>query len=114
MLRLFEERARHRMAMEREREHRDARRADLGLAAGTVVTLSVLGTAAYCATIGQPWVAGVLGGLDIVALAAIFIHVAERRRSERTEQLRWIRDARAQLPPRSEETNVREDAAPSL
>ena len=73
---------------------RDARRADIGLVAGLVIALAVLAAAAYCASINQPWVAGVLGGLDIVALAGIFIYGTERRRSERLEQLRLLQGLR--------------------
>lgn len=81
------------MAMERIRLERDVRRADRGLIAGSAVALAVLVAAVYCASINQPWVAGVLGGLDIVALAGIFIYGTERRRSERLESARILRDA---------------------
>ena len=38
-----------------------------------IVSITALGTCCYCAAIGQPWVAGVIGGLDLVALAGVFI-----------------------------------------
>jgi len=91
MFQLFEDRARHRMALELQREHRDARRADLGLAAGFTAVLAVLASAVYCASIGQAVVAGVLGGLDIVALAGVFILGAQMRRSERLQQVQLLR-----------------------
>jgi uncharacterized membrane protein len=93
ILTVFEQQASHRMDLERMRLERDARRADRGLMAGTVVALAVLVAAVYCASINQPWVAGVLGGLAIVTLAGIFIYGTERRRSERLETVRMLRDA---------------------
>lgn len=78
------------MSMERARFERDARRADRGLIAGTAVALAVLVAAVYCASIDQPWVAGVLGSLDIVTLAGIFIYGTERRRSERLATIRML------------------------
>ena len=99
MLKVFEQQAEHRMTMERlwheaeiGRLRDDSRRASLGLGAGFVVALAVLGAAVYCASISQPWVAGVLGGLDIVALVGIFIYGTERRRSERLAASRISRD----------------------
>lgn len=97
ILRMFEQQAMHRMAIERMRLERDARRADRGLISGTAVALAVLVAAVYCASIDQPWVAGVLGGLDIVTLAGIFIYGTERRRSERLETVRMLR--KAGVPP---------------
>jgi hypothetical protein len=96
MFRLFEERARHRMAIEKLREERAHQRAMLGLGAGFATSLAVLGGAVYCATIGQPTVAMVLGGLDIVALAGVFIYGAQTRRAERRDQLTLLRDMRRQ------------------
>ena len=93
IIRVFEQQAIHRMAIERIRVERDARRADRGLIAGTVVALAVLMAAVFCAWINQPWLAGILGGLDIVTLAGIFIYGTERRRSERLETVRMLRGA---------------------
>src|SRR5690242_17991944 len=65
MFTLFEDQARTRMRLEVLLLERDSRRADLGVLAGLVVALAVLGAAVYCASIGQAWVAGVMGGLDV-------------------------------------------------
>jgi hypothetical protein len=94
MFRLFEERARHRMTLERLREEGAHQRSMLGLGAGFATSLAVLGGAVYCATISQPTVAMVLGGLDIVALAGVFIYGAQTRRAERRDQLALLRDIR--------------------
>src|SRR6266498_458805 len=74
---LFEDQARTRMRLEVLMLERDSRRADLGVLAGLIIALTVLGAAVYCASIGQAWVAGVMGGLDVVALAGIFIYGTE-------------------------------------
>ena len=59
----------------------------------TSLALIVLAAAVSCAWISQPWVAGVLGSLDIVTLAGIYLHGSERRRSERLETIRLLGEA---------------------
>ena len=67
-------------------------RANLGPKLGFALCLAVLVVAGYYASINQPWVAGILGGLDIVSLLAIFVYGTERRRSERLEKTRILRE----------------------
>ena len=44
-----------------------------GLISGLVVSGAFLWAAVHLSLNGQPWVGGVLGGIDIVALATVFV-----------------------------------------
>ncbi len=81
------------MELERDAVASENARANLGPKLGFALSLAVLVVAAYCASIDQPWVAGVLGGLDIVSLVAVFVYGTERRRSERIEKTRMLRES---------------------
>jgi hypothetical protein len=92
ILDMARDQGRHRMELERIAVVGENARANLGPKLGFGLCLAALGVSGYCASIDQPWVAGALGGLDIVSLVAVFVYGTERRRTERLEKIRMLRD----------------------
>jgi uncharacterized membrane protein len=93
---LAERQAAHRQQMEKRSVESELGRAWYGLVCALIAALAVLGAATYFASIGQAWVAGVLGGPDIVALVTSFVYGTERRRSERIERAKLMSGRRDQ------------------
>lgn len=71
-LRLVEKRAEHDMWMERAPYELPAAVAKRGQMLGLIAVIAVLMLAAYCAYLGHRWLAGILTGIDIIGLAAVF------------------------------------------
>ncbi len=80
---MAEQQETHRLFLEKTAILGDSRRAYLGLVAGLAVALTGFGVVAYVATIGQPWLGGLIGVLDIGSIVYIFIHGSRERREER-------------------------------
>jgi hypothetical protein len=49
-----------------------------GMVLGAIVTLSAIAGAVYCASINQPWVAGVLLSVSVMAVAKALIDSAKK------------------------------------
>jgi hypothetical protein len=71
-LRLTEKRANHDMWIEKAPIRTPARIARTGQLLGLVAVLAVLALAGYALYNHEPWVAGFLAAIDVVALAAVF------------------------------------------
>lgn len=75
----------HRRSLERSVIEGDNKRANWGLASATLVSLSVLGVAGVLAMQNHA-VAAVLAGVNIVALASVFVYGTNSRKQERVEK----------------------------
>ncbi len=95
------------MAMvERQQDHRhqledltvrgNERRANWGIWIGAGVVLLVLAAAVTLSLLGHETVAAVIGGLDIVGLATVFVVGRREQRTERLEKARIMGEANAQ------------------
>ncbi len=74
------------MALEKAVIEGDNRRANWGLVSATVISLAVLGVSGVLAMGGHETVAGVLAGVDIAALAGVFVYGTNTRKQERVEK----------------------------
>jgi len=62
----------HDLAMERASVERPGKIATRGQYLAVVVVVSVLALAGYALYLHEPWLAGVLGAIDLIGLAAVF------------------------------------------
>lgn len=85
----------HRMALEKTVIDGDNVRANWGLVSATLISLSVLGVSAVLAMHDHETVAAVLAGIDVAALAGVFVYGTSSRKRERTEKIKTLagRDA---------------------
>lgn len=82
----WETQSNHRMSLEKSVIEGDTRRANWGLVSATIISLSVLGVSGLLAMHGHETVAGVLAGVDIAALAGVFVYGTNTRKQERVEK----------------------------
>ncbi len=68
----------------------ESRRSNWGLVAGVVVALAFLAASVILILSGYPWPGTVIGGVDIVSLATVFVYGSESRRKEREQRLRTL------------------------
>ena len=80
----------HRRGIEQKAIQADITRAYLGLAAGYTVTIAFLIVAAFLVVYGYAWPGTVIGTVDLVALASIFVYSNEDRRKERARKARLM------------------------
>ena len=80
---LAEEQARHRMGLENFVVKSESTRSFQGLVAGVVVAISFLLGAVVLGLNGQPTAGTIIGTVDIVSLASVFVYGNVSRRQER-------------------------------
>lgn len=85
---MAEQQAAHRRQMESAYLAQDHLRSVLGIGAGLVVVLAVLAASVFLVVTGNPVAGTILGSVDIIGLASVFVYANERRRSERLEKAR--------------------------
>ncbi len=83
ILAMAENQSVHRMYLEKTVVEGDSRRATLGIVAGVVISLTVVGCSTFLIYQGSQWVGGSLIGINIVGLASTFIYGTKVRRDER-------------------------------
>jgi len=79
----FEQQGIHRRTIEDFAIRTNARRADYGLAAGFVVTLSFLVACVFLVFNGYEVAGTILGTVDLVALVGVFVYGSQKQRKER-------------------------------
>ena len=82
----WEKQSDHRMALEKTVVEGDTRRANWGLVSATVISLAVIGVSGVLAMHDHETVAAVLAGVDIAALAGVFIYGTNSRKEERIKK----------------------------
>ena len=82
----WEKQSDHRMALEKTVVEGDTRRANWGLVSATVISLAVIAVSGVLAMHDHETVAAVLAGVDIAALAGVFIYGTNSRKEERTKK----------------------------
>lgn len=93
ILRMAEQQVEHRQFLEKTVVVGDSKRADRGLWAGLVVTLSLVAGAVFLVSTDHD-VAGIaIAALDIVGLASVFIYGTVSRRSERIKKASQMNQA---------------------
>ena len=75
ILQMAERQAAHRQEIER----RNSRRPWLGILTGSLIALALLGLAGYALYLGEPLVGGLLGGVDVAGLVAVYIYGTRNR-----------------------------------
>ncbi len=70
ILQMAERQATHRQEIER----RNSRRPWFGILAGSLLAFALLGLAGYALYLGEPLVGGLLGGVDVAGLVAVYIY----------------------------------------
>lgn len=97
ILRMAENQAEHRQFLEKTVVRGDSRRAFCGLWVGGFIAFSVLAGAVFLISTGHDIAGAVVGGLDIVSLAAVFVYGTVSRRTERTQKAELMK--RPHMPP---------------
>ena len=75
ILQMAERQAEHRQEIER----RNSRRPWFGILAGSLIALALLCLAGYALYLGEPLVGGLLGGVDVAGLVAVYIYGTRNR-----------------------------------
>ena len=75
ILQMTERQAAHRQEIER----RNSRRPWFGILAGSLLALALLCLAGYALYLGEPLVGGLLGGVDVAGLVAVYIYGTRSR-----------------------------------
>ena len=75
ILQMAERQAAHRQEIER----RNSRRPWFGILAGSLLALALLCLAGYALYLGEPLVGGLLGGVDVAGLVAVYIYGTRSR-----------------------------------
>lgn len=88
LMAMMEQQQEHRHQLEELTVRGSERRATWGLAIGAGVVVLVLAAAFTLSLLGHQTVAAVLGSLDIVSLAAVFVVGRREQRTERLEKAR--------------------------
>lgn len=71
---MTERQSEHRQRMELAFFRGDQRRSWVGLFLGFLVALAGLAVTAYLGAEGNPWVAGIVGAIDLTSLVALFVY----------------------------------------
>ena len=80
----------HRMSLEKAVIEGDNRRANWGLVSATLISLAVLGVSGLLAMHDHETVAAILAGVDIAALAGVFVYGTSSRKQERIEKAKIL------------------------
>lgn len=99
IIRLMEQQSHHRMELEKTAIQHDTRRANWGLASGTMLSIGVLVLCAYLVYTGNALTGVALVIAEIVALAGVFVYGTNSRRQERIEKVESLERQRAPKPP---------------
>jgi len=97
ILRMAENQAEHRQFLEKTAIRGDSRRAFCGLWVGGFISFSVLVGAVFLISTGHDVAGAVVGGLDVVGLASVFVYGTVSRRTERTQKAALME--RPRTPP---------------
>ena len=81
----------HRMELEKKVINGDVKRANWGLACATFISFLVLFLSGFLAYLDHEGVAAILAGLNISALAGIFIYGTKSRRQERKDKEKMMK-----------------------
>lgn len=73
----------HRQNLEKSVINSDIKNSKLGLIFGLIIGLTGMGSAVYCASIGQPTVGSILGGGTLAMLVSTFVYGSKSRKKER-------------------------------
>ena len=84
---LAERQAGHRHRIELTESAAQQRRSSLGLLAGFVVAMTALGLGGFLIYLGHEWAGGVVVGIDLVGLVAVFVY-GSRTRQTNTNRMR--------------------------
>ncbi len=82
----WESQSSHRMSLEKSVIEGDNKRANWGLASATLISLAVLGVSGVLAMHDHETVAAILAGVDMAALAGVFVYGTNSRKQERVEK----------------------------
>lgn len=82
----------HRIKDEDTRTHGEFRMGYAGIAAGTIVSLSIIALAGYIVSQGGATVAATLVGMPLAAIVGAFIYGTRSRRKEREAKAELMRD----------------------
>lgn len=82
----WEAQSNHRMSLEKSVIEGDNKRANWGLVSATLISLAVLGVSGVLAMHNHEAVAAVLAGVDMAALAGVFVYGTNSRKQERIEK----------------------------
>ena len=82
----WETQSNHRMSLEKAVIEGDNKRANWGLVSATLISLAVLGVSGVLAMHDHETVAAVLAGVDMAALAGVFVYGTNSRKQERVEK----------------------------
>ena len=86
ILEMAEKQSDHRIQMEKTVIVGDSRRSYLGLFLAFILSAAIIGGGIYLLINDHDWAGGVLIGLDVVGLAAVFVYGPKSRRDERERQ----------------------------
>lgn len=86
----WEMQSNHRISLEKAVIEGDNKRANWGLGSATIISLAVLGVSGLLAMNNRESVAAVLAGVDIAALAGVFIYGTNSRKQERIEKAKLM------------------------
>ena len=76
----------HRILMERKIVSGDYTQSYMGIAAGFLLSVTVILGGIYLITQGHDWAGGILIGLDLVGLAGVFVYGSRSHRAQRRER----------------------------
>jgi uncharacterized membrane protein len=99
IIRMAEQQADHRQFLEKTVITGDSKRASYGLFIGALVVLSVLGGAIFLIYEGHDWAGAAIAGLDLVALASVFVYGSISRRSERAQKAKAMKPDETSAQP---------------
>ena len=83
ILTMAENQAEHRIELEKKVIGGEATRSNLGLAAAFLLSLLAMCGSIYVIVQGYAWAGVAIFGIDIVALASVFVYGTRSRRAER-------------------------------
>lgn len=86
ILKMAENQSGHRIRLEGVVVNGDSRRAYLGLSAGFLVALTVIGCGTFLIYTGHDWAGASLVGLDLASFVGVFVYGTKVRRDERRQK----------------------------
>jgi uncharacterized membrane protein len=87
---MAERQAKHRQYLERKIVEDGSQRANIGMWLGFIIAVVVLGVSAALIWTGYGWQGTVLGSVDVVGLAAVFVVGRAEQRREREEKAEYF------------------------